>query len=187
MKRNEDEGQESHVRRTRRETRSGDDGIGIFEIMIAFVVFMICFVPLLQLLPEGAQVIASSASQRLAASVANSTLQSDQNTVVPPAFATTTNVAPTWVSAIRTATTQGGETFQIYTVSGWCRTTVAPGNGTVLSSDQPSYHIVVKVGWGRGLTNISTSNVVIDSTELASIAGAPAVGAMVNECPLGLT
>jgi len=153
---------------------------------MAFVVFMICFVPLLQLLPEGASVIASSANQRLAASTANSTLQDYQNTLTPPTFASTTNVTPSWPAATRTATTQSGTTFQIYTIGGWCRTSVAPGNGTVLASDQPSYHVVVKVGWGRGLTPGATSNVVVDSTELASVAGAPTTGTVVNECPLGL-
>ena len=179
----------SPARRARQETRPGDDGVGIMEIMVAFVVFMICFVPLLQLLPAGARIISQSANQRLAASVANSTLQKYQNSLTPPTFASTNNVAPTWASAVRTATTQSGTTFEIYTASGWCRTVVAPGNGTVTAADQPSYHIVVKVGWGRNLTNQSTSNVVVDSTELPSVTGAPAVTApatVVNECPLGL-
>jgi Tfp pilus assembly protein PilV len=186
MKRNGDEVEVSHARRARRDTRPGDDGIGILEILIAFVVFMICFVPLLQLFPEGARVIATSASTRLAANVANSTLQNYQSSVTPPSFAATHNVPPTWASAPRTATSQGGQTFQIYTIGGWCRSSTAPGNGTVLATDQPSYHLVVKVGWGKGLTNSSVTNVVVDSTELPTVTGAPTAGTAVLECPLGL-
>jgi len=183
---NGDEVQVSRARPTRLPSRRGDDGFGVLEMAVAFAVFMICFVPLLQLLPEGASVIASSANQRLATSVANSTLQNYQASVAAPTFASTNNVTPTWAGATRTATTQSGTTFEIYTVSGWCRTSTVPGTGTVLASDQPSYHIVVKVGWGPGLSNNSTQNVVVDSTELGSVTGAPTVGAQVNECPLGL-
>jgi len=178
----------SRARRARHETRPGDDGVGIFEIMAAFAVFMICFVPLLQLLPEGESVITQSANQRLAASVINSTLQNDQTTIVPPStFSTSANVAPSWATATRTATTQSGTTFEIYTVQGWCRAPVAPGNGTVLASDQPSYHVVVKIGWGANGTANSTSNIIVDSTELATVTGAPPVGTVLAECPLGLT
>ena len=56
----------------------------------------------------------------------------------------------------------------------------------MLAGDQPSYHVVIKVGWGRGLTPGATTNVVVDSTELGSVTGAPNVGDVVNECPLGL-
>ena len=210
MKRNDGEVQVSRTRRARRATRPGDDGVGVVELMIAFVVFMICFVPLLELLPAGARVIAQSADQRLAASVANATLQDYQSSVTPPTFssATTpapswsaptfspaTNVAPSWAAATRTATTQSGVAFQIYTIGGWCRSSVSSGNGTLLATDQPTYHIVVKVGWGRNLTANSTANVVVDSTELSTVDGAPTftdpvtqqpTGIVVNECPLGL-
>jgi hypothetical protein len=205
MKRSGGDVQLSRVRRARRATRHGDDGLGVVEILAAFVVFMICFVPLLQLFPEGQTVITQSADQRLAASVANSTLQNYQNSIVPPTFssattpapswqtpvfATATNVAPSWAAATRTSTTQSGVTFEIYTIGGWCRTSVAPGNGTVLASDQPSYHIVVKIGWGKQGTANSTSQVVVDSTELSSVTGAPTAttpATVLVECPLGLT
>ena len=176
----------SRARRARRQTRAQDDGIGLVELLVAFLVFMICFVPLLQLLPEGAQVIATSADQRQATNVANSTLQDYQTTQTPPTFASTSNLAPTWAQAVRTATTQGGLVFEIYTLGGWCRSPISPGTGTVLAADQPSYHIVVKVGWGKFISADSTLHVVVDSTELPSVAGAPATGSVVNECPLGL-
>ena len=102
-------------------------------------------------------------------------------------FSTSANVAPSWATATRTATTQSGTTFELYTVQGWCRSPVAPGNGTVLASDQPSYHVVVKIGWGANGTANSTSNVIVDSTELATVTGAPPVGTVLAECPLGLT
>ena len=189
-----DEVKETSARPARRLPRPDEDGIGMIEIMVAFVVFMICFVPLLQLLPEGAKVISDSANQRVATSVANSQLQNAQTTLNPPDFATNinvTNVTPTWAtSSTRSATTQSGTTFQIYTVGGWCISSASPGNGIIDSTVQPSYHIMVKVGWGRGINPNSTQHVVVDSTELSSVSGAPTVttpATHVLECPLGLS
>ena len=178
---------ESPVRRTRRLSRT-DDGIGMVEIMVAFVVFMICFIPLMQMLPSGEKIITYSADQRLAAAVANTTLENDQNSVVAANDQDFTTVR-TWAAAPRTSTQQGGVTFQIFTVGGWCATDTTPGNAAsgVLSTQQPSYHIVVKVGWGAKVNANSTDHVVVDSTELSTVAKAPAVGVPVVSCPLGLT
>jgi hypothetical protein len=186
-------------------TRPGDEGIGLVEILIAFTVFMICFIPLLKMIPTGAGIIVQSADQRLATAVANETLQDAQQTTIPPttyavpsplpswASSPTCSVDPypptCWASAPRTASQPqpGGVTFEIYTAAGWCASDTTPGNGTVSSSVQPSYHIVVKVGWGRNVSSASTTQVVVDSTELSTVTGAPAVGNPVSACPLGLT
>jgi Tfp pilus assembly protein PilV len=170
--------------RARLRSDRGDEGIGVLEILVAFVVFMICFIPLLQMIPTGSGIIVYSADQRLATAVANTTLQSAQNTTTPGTDYTT---VPTWATAPRTATQQGGVTFEIYTVGGWCATSTTPGNGLVTAADQPSYHVVVKVGWGQYGTAESTDHVVVDSTELSTVTNAPATGVTVTSCPLALT
>jgi hypothetical protein len=175
----------------------GDQGIGVVEILVAFTIFMVCFIPLLKMIPLGAGIITQSADQRLAIAVANETLQNAQQTTIPPAIYSVPSPLPswslsppTWASAPRTASQPqpGGVIFEIYTASGWCATDTAPGNTPSLtSSEQPSYHIVVKVGWGPSVSSASTAQVVVDSTELSTVTGAPAVNAPVSACPLGLT
>ena len=189
-----DQGKEqmSRQRRARDATRHSDAGFGLVEIMVAFAVFMICFIPLMQLLPASAAIITQNTNRTMATAVVNSTLLNDQSQLSVNGNAPTfdpinANKPASWGSAVRTATSQNGSNFEIYTLSGWCRTQVALGNGTVLAADQPTFHILVKVGWGKNLTNSSTTNVVVDSTEIpATVSSAPPVGAVVNECPLGL-
>jgi len=182
--------------------RPDDEGIGIVEILVAFVVFMICFIPLLKMIPTGAGIIAQSADQRLAVAVVNSALQNAQQSKAPPACPTPptscpstptswSSASPSWGSAPRTATSQGGVNFQIWTAAGWCASDTPPGDAPaptgMLSSQVPSYHIVVKVGWGLNPTSSSTSQVVVDSTEMSTVTGAPIAGQAVIACPLGLT
>lgn len=177
--------------------RPDDEGIGIVEILVAFVVFMVCFIPLLRMIPIGAGIIVQSNDQRLAVSVANTTLQNLQQSTIPPAtysvpspLPSWSNTPPTWAPPTpRTATSQGGVTFEIWTAQGWCASDTPPGNAPsgVSSSQQPSYHIVVKVGWGPNVSWSSTTQVVVDSTELSTVTGAPVVGQVVSACPLGLT
>ena len=192
MKRNQGKEQMSRQRRARDATRHSDAGFGLVEIMVAFAVFMICFIPLMQLLPASAAIITQNTNRTMATAVVNSTLLNDQSQLSVNGNAPTfdpinANKPASWGSAVRTATSQNGSNFEIYTLSGWCRTQVALGNGTVLAADQPTFHILVKVGWGKNLTNSSTTNVVVDSTEIpATVSSAPPVGAVVNECPLGL-
>ena len=192
MKRNQGKELVSRQRRARDATRHADSGLGLVEIMVAFAVFMICFVPLMQLLPQSAAVITQNTNRNMATAVVNSTLLNDQSQLsvngnAPTFDPVNANKPASWGSAVRTASSQNGSNFEIYTLSGWCRTQAAPGNGTVLATDQPTYHVVVKVGWGKNLTNSSTTNVVVDSTEIpATVSSAPSVGTTVYECPLGL-
>jgi len=151
---------------------------------MAITVFMICFVPILKMIPEGSTVIVYSNDQRLATSVLNTTLGNAQASVVPDTDYTTPR---TWTSATETQTTQGGVNFRVYTASGWCATDTAPGNGTLLASGQASYHVVVKVGWGPNATVYATDHVVVDSTELGTLTNQPADGTNIASCPLGLS
>jgi hypothetical protein len=183
--------------RPRRSLRSArdDDGVGLIEILVAFTVFMVCFLPLLIFLPSGSRIIVNSSNQRFATSIADQTLQSAQNSTFPGTWnVDQTTARTTWALLTPTLMTttqvvQGGVTFQVYTVGGWCVLDPSTGlwNGTLSSNPpgQPSYHVVVKVGWGRGISASSTTNVVVDSTELSSTAGAPTTDP-VGSCPLGL-
>ena len=166
------------------ESRFGDDGLGIFEVLMAISVFLICFVPILKMIPLGSSVIVYSNDQRLATSVLNTTLGNAQTTTVPDTDYTTPR---TWTSAIETQTTQGGVNFRVYTSSGWCASDTAPGNGKLLTSGQASYHVVVKVEWGPNATVYATNHVVVDSTELGTLTNAPPDGTNVTSCPLGLS
>jgi len=258
---------------------TGDDGVGLIEVMVAFLVFMACFLPLMMFLPSGSKVIVNSEDQRSATALVYSNLQNDQQSVFPgttwyvgTSTQTWTAAAPTTLTAALTAgqagvttlavtpllvaitageavtigsgaavqsvtassadavgatsvgvtsftstyaqpigtsvfpqngagnttvpgvttttATQGGVTFRIYTEGGWCVANGSPagfGNGTVGSATPPSYHVVIKVGWGPGISMSQVhKNVVVDSTELSSVSGVPTSGA-VNSCPLGLT
>lgn len=181
----------------------GEDGVGLIEVLVALTIFLISFLPLVMFLPTGWKIIVNSEDQRFATALAYSTLQNDQQSPFPgttwyvgtgPQTWTGVSGTPpagapnTTVPGVSTTTaTQGGVTFQIYAAGGWCvadTTNVGFGNGTVTSSTPASYHVVVKVGWGPGISMSSTHvNVVIDSTELSSVSGAPA---STTACPLGL-
>lgn len=172
-------------------SRPGDEGIGAFEIVLAFTVFMICFIPLLKMIPTGSGIIAYSANQRLATSVLNNTLQNAQTSTVPETDYTTPR---TWAAissgvpwATETQQQQGGVTFRVYSVDGWCATDTTPGNGVLTSSEQASYHAVVKVEWGSNVSAFANQSVVVDSTELSTLTNAPSDGTTISSCPLGLT
>jgi len=170
MKRNYDEVQESRSRRARRVTRPGDDGVGLMEIMVAFAVFMICFVPLLQLLPAG-----PGSSPRAQTSVwpppcptrrcRTTRTRSPRRPSPPPATSRRRGSRPPARRRARAARPSRSTRSADGAGPRWPR---APAR----SCDGPaSYHIVIKVGWGRGLTNSSVANVVVDSTELSSVTG----------------
>ena len=183
-----------------------DDGVGLIEVMVALVVFMVCFLPLMMFLPAGSKVIVNSEDQRSATALAYSNLQNDQQSVFPGTTWYVGTSTQTWTAAgilpqngqpnttvpgvTTTTATQDGVTFQIYTEGGWCVANASPGgfaNGTVSSSAPPSYHVVIKVGWGPGISMTQVhKNVVVDSTELSSVSGAPPSTTVVNSCPLGL-
>jgi Tfp pilus assembly protein PilV len=258
--------------------RFDEDGIGLIEILVAFIVFMIAFLPILRFLPVGSAVIVNSNNQRTATEIANTLLSNAQSSMTPPVYDPNTQTTPTWSSVTATCiqrtdtasyssssstitdatisasdvgalvsganlpspsyvgtvtpgvgaapstfvlssspdttvavaptgsgtavslvrqvnctstSSQDGETFQIFTLGGWCAfdpTATPPAwtTGTVPSAGQPSYHLVVKVSWGKGASATSVSNVVIDGTELSVTSGAPVAGQSVAACPLGV-
>jgi hypothetical protein len=177
-------------RRTLRSTRFDEDGVGIIEILMAFAVFMVCFLPLLMFLPTGAKVIVNSTNQRTATAIANTMLANAQNSTTPPDWTSSPpQVPPTWPGVVGAASTQDGVPFQIYTLSGWCAFNPTTGvwDTTWRTGDHASYHEVVKVGWGPRVSSTSTTNVVVDSTELGTTPiAAPQVGDTTS-CPLGVT
>ena len=73
-------------RRSLRRARLDDDGIGVVEVLMAFSIFMLCFLPLVLFLSTGARVIANASAQRFATSVANTTLANEQNSTAPAAW-----------------------------------------------------------------------------------------------------
>jgi hypothetical protein len=257
--------------------RFDEEGIGLIEVLVAFIVFMIAFLPILQFLPIGSMLISNSQKQRDATEIANTLLSNAQSSLVPPAYDPTVQTAPSWSSITATCiqrtdtasysttsstisdatisqsdlgalvsganipspsyvgtvtvvaspgtssfvlssspdstiavtptgsgtavnlarqvncsstSTQNGVTFQVYTLGGWCAfdpsQTPPVWNGTVPSTGQSSYHVVVKIAWGHGASATAATNVVEDGTELAVTPNGPSAGESVAACPLGV-
>jgi Tfp pilus assembly protein PilV len=78
--------------------RFDEDGIGLIEILVAFIVFMIAFLPILEFLPVGSRVIVNSNDQRDATEIANTLLSNAQSSMIPPAYDPTVQTTPTWSS-----------------------------------------------------------------------------------------
>jgi Tfp pilus assembly protein PilV len=169
--------------RSLRRARLDDDGIGVIEVLMAFSVFMLCFLPLVLFLSTGARVIANASAQRFATSVANTTLSNEQTSTTPAAWSLP-QVAQTWTTAIGTTALQGGVRFQLYTLRGWCAFNPSAGawDSTMQAGDHASFHVTVKVAWGPSPTSTNTANVVVDTTELTSTTGAPVAGNSVAAC-----
>jgi Tfp pilus assembly protein PilV len=78
--------------------RFDEDGIGFIEILVAFLVFMIAFLPILEFLPAGSRLIVNSNHQRDATELANTLLSNAQSSMIPPAYDPTVQTTATWAS-----------------------------------------------------------------------------------------
>jgi Tfp pilus assembly protein PilV len=86
-----------------------EEGIGLIEILVAFIIFMIAFLPILRFLPVGSAVIVNANHQRDATEIANTLLSNAQSSMIPPPYDPTVQTTPTW-SGITSACIQRTDT-----------------------------------------------------------------------------
>jgi Tfp pilus assembly protein PilV len=170
----------------------GDDGMSIFEVMIAVVLLMIVLIPAAYLVTQSSGLVGNQRLESVGTKLAATQLATARSQGVPSSSSPTQT--PAWPSSPTTTTTVDSEAFKIYQTGGWCTAATSGssgqgwGNGTLTSgSPEPSYFAVVKVAWGPGASSASApGSSVIMSLALPGITGAPTTGT-VSSCPLALT
>jgi len=160
-------------------------GVGLVDVTVAMVIMLAALIPVLEYFTTSETVAANASAQRLAAGILDGQVSQAQQSTFPGTWNMALTAA-TWPTAPTSTVTQDGTLFDVYAVGGWCVLTgTAWGDGTVPASVPPTYHVLVKVTWGK---TSSAAHAVEDSTEMtsANVTGEPAVGTLVNSCPLEL-